>query len=86
MFVSCASPQWISIGNKTNSIEMTINQSQLDSICLHDSLDPKGWISVPLRDYESKKAIDKSLYITDSIIYTVLKTDSCYYLEKRIDK
>lgn len=85
LFVSCASP-WTSIGTKTNSIELVLTQEQIDSVIAADSLNPSMWITTPLQDFETKKQINKSLYIKDSIIYTILKTDSCFYFEKRISE
>lgn len=85
LFVSCASP-WTSIGTKTESIEFILNQAQVDSLISADSLKLDMWITAPLKDYETDKEIVKRIYIKDSVIYTLLKTDSCYYLEKRTNK
>lgn len=85
IIISCSTPKWAAIGNKTETIELVLNQNQVDSLYKADSLD-SDWITVPLLDYETKQVIDKRMFIKDSIIYTILKIDSCYYLEKRINK
>lgn len=85
IIISCSTPRWANIGNETETIELVLNQSQVDSLYKADSLD-SDWITVPLLDYETKQVIDKRMFIKDSTIYTILKIDSCYYLEKRINK
>lgn len=83
--ISCSTPKWATIGNKTEAIELVLNQNQIDSLYKADSLD-SDWITVPLLDYETKQVIDKRMFIKNGTIYTILKIDSCYYLEKRINK
>ena len=85
IIISCSTPKWSTIGNETQVIELTLNKNQIDSLYKADTLDSE-WITVPLLDYETKQAIDKRMLIKNGTIYTILKIDSCYYLEKRINK
>jgi hypothetical protein len=70
--------------------ELTINKQQLDSICLVDTLSSLDkWIVSSYRDYETKKGVNKYLYIkslgAEEQIY-ILSTpnDSIYNIIKRI--
>ena len=91
--VSCSPMSWQTIGNGNtmrNDYMFIYDKCQFDSICFADSLpsDLELWLTVPIQDYETKKAINKYMYIkkNDSIdvIYLMLLEDDKYNFTKRI--
>lgn len=82
--ISCSSPKWATIGQQTITTRYQFNKYQFDSLTVKDSLD--NFINIPLRDYETREIINKYMCIKDSTIYTILQTDSCYYVEIRVNK
>lgn len=74
--------------------EMLINNRQLDSICVADTLNPyiEEWFSTDFYDYETNQKITQKIYIKElsdesEITYVLIpKNDTLYLIIKRIAK
>ena len=74
--------------------EMLINNRQLDSICIADTLNPyvEEWFTIDFIDYETNKKIQQRMYIKElsdesEITYILIpENDSLYLIIKRIGK
>lgn len=66
--------------------EQVLNQRQLDSAFVADTLDPnlENWLNVAFVDYETKEKIVKYLYIKENtnIRYTVMPQDTLFIYDK----
>ena len=91
--ISCSPVSWTQIGNgeiMRNMYEGEFTKSQFDSICNADSLpiDLSLWLSNHMRDYETKEAMYRYMYIKrmDSleVIYILDKDAEKYNLSKRV--
>lgn len=91
--ISCSSPSWVQIGNGNimrNSYELDFTKSQFDSVCKSEDLptDLSLWLSHHMRDYETKEAMYRYMYIKrmDSleVIYILDKDAEKYNLSKRV--
>ena len=91
--IACSPVSWTQIGNgevMKNEFENVYSKSQFDSICKEDGLpsDLSLWLSNHMRDYETKKAMYRYMYIKrmDSleVIYILDKDAEKYNLSKRV--
>jgi len=91
--ISCSPVSWQQIGNgetMRNDYEVEFTKSQFDSVCNKDGLptDLSLWLSNHMRDYETKEAIYRYMYIKrmDSleVIYILDLDGDKYNFSKRI--
>lgn len=82
----------ISIATKIYTYTQVLEDYQLDSLCVTDTLPPLDkWIVSRFKDYETGKGITKCMYIKEiapgkEYIYIILPEDDKYKLTKRITK
>lgn len=91
--ISCSPVSWQQIGNgetMRNDYEVEFTKSQFDSVCNKDGLptDLSLWLSNHMRDYETKEAMYRYMYIKrmDSleVIYILDLDGDKYNFSKRV--
>lgn len=91
--ISCSPVSWQQIGNgetMRNDYEVEFTKSQFDSVCNKDGLptDLSLWLSNHMRDYETKEAMYRYMYIKrmDSleVIYILDLNGDKYNFSKRV--
>lgn len=91
--ISCSPVSWQQIGNgevMRNDYEVVFTKSQFDSVCNKDSLptDLSLWLSNHMRDYETREAMYRYMYIKrmDSleVIYILDLDGDKYNFSKRV--
>lgn len=91
--MSCSPVSWQQIGNgetMRNDYEIEFTKSQFDSVCNKDGLpiDLSLWLSNHMRDYETKEAMYRYMYIKrmDSleVIYILDLDGDKYNFSKRV--
>ena len=91
--ISCSPVTWQQIGNgetMRNDYEVEFTKSQFDSVCNKDGLptDLSLWLSNHMRDYETKEAMYRYMYIKrmDSleVIYILDLDGDKYNFSKRV--
>lgn len=91
--ISCSPVSWQQIGNgetMRNDCEVEFTKSQFDSVCNEDGLptDLSLWLSNHMRDYETREAMYRYMYIKrmDSleVIYILDLDGDKYNFSKRV--
>ena len=91
--ISCSPVSWQQIGNgetMRNDYEVEFTKSQFDSVCNEDGLptDLSLWLSNHMRDYETREAMYRYMYIKrmDSleVIYILDLDGDKYNFSKRV--
>lgn len=91
--IACSPVSWMQIGNgevMKNEFEKDLTKSQFDSICNVEGLpsDLSLWMNNSMRDYETKEAMYRCIYIKrlDSleVIYILDLDNEKYNITKRI--
>lgn len=87
--ISCSAPHWAGAGYSSivSKYNNNYTEQQFDSVCTSENLPINlgNWLTLPMRDYESKDNIYRYSYIlNDSLMFIVTKDGDSYIVNKRI--